>query len=78
MVASYPGLQVLTQVNKMLMKNIVITTALFLFVLWAVIFLGFQVGGVVHFLLVLVLACLMVLMAGRKKKYGDHTIQINK
>jgi hypothetical protein len=25
-------------------------TAIFLFILWAVIFLGFQVGGVVHFL----------------------------
>lgn len=76
MVASHPWLQVLTQVNKVHMKNIVLTTAVFLFVLWAVIFLGFQVGGVVHFLLVLVLVCLMLLMAGRKKKYGGHTFQI--
>jgi hypothetical protein len=47
-------------------------TAIFLFILWAVMFIGFEIGGVVHLLLVLVLIANMLRKAVEKKQYRNQ------
>lgn len=47
-------------------------SAIFLFILWAVIFIGFKVGGVVHLLLVLMLIAIMLRKSIEKRRYRDH------
>ncbi|PBQ32904.1 hypothetical protein CNR22_14350 [Sphingobacteriaceae bacterium] len=49
-----------TKKNKIIMGNLLYTIAVILVVIWAIGFLGFHTGGIIHILLVIAIIAILI------------------